>query len=155
MLATLVPSMGEEGKDFDSARPRCWPRHGRRGHGFGESTSLALLVMSSETGPHHFAVIFSSTLVGESAEYSQAADRMEELAADIDGFLGVESYRAGLRGVSISYWRDEEAIRVWREHPEHIEARARGKADWYQRFRLQVARVEREYGFERKTTGGT
>lgn len=94
------------------------------------------------------AVIFSSELATKDPEYDEAAARMEAIASRIPGFLGIESYREGARGVTISYWESEEAIRAWRKHPEHLEVQTRGKKDWYARYTLRVARVLRMSEFE-------
>jgi len=39
--------------------------------------------------------------------------------------------------------RSEEAIALWRDHPEHLDAKARGRSEWYERYELRVAKVER------------
>ena len=52
-------------------------------------------------------------------------------------------------GITVSYWRDEASIAAWKRDTEHAEARAGGRALWYDRFEVRVARVERAYGFER------
>jgi len=71
---------------------------------------------------------------------------MVELATRQDGYLGHESVReVDGRGVTISYWRDEAAIAAWRNHPEHVEARRRGRAGWYRDWAIRVCRVERAY----------
>lgn len=76
------------------------------------------------------------------------AQRMMELAARQDGFLGVESAREdGSLGITVSYWRDEDSIRKWHEVAEHREAQRLGKERWYAEFGLRVCRVEREYFF--------
>jgi heme-degrading monooxygenase HmoA len=101
--------------------------------------------------PPYYAVIFSSLRnEGHGDEegddgYEAMAERMLELAAGQPGFLGVESAREGL-GITVSYWKSETAIRAWRQHAEHREAQRRGKEEWYARYQLRVARVEREYG---------
>jgi heme-degrading monooxygenase HmoA len=76
------------------------------------------------------------------------AQRMEELAREQPGFLGIESARSpdGL-GITVSYWESEEAIRRWREHAEHQIAQAQGRARWYACFELRVCKVERAYAF--------
>lgn len=101
--------------------------------------------------PPYYAVIFTSLRTPLEAGYGEAAERMVELAAAQPGFLGVESARGadGL-GITVSYWRDEDSIRLWREHVEHRLARDAGRRDWYERFAVRVAKVERAYGFERK-----
>jgi heme-degrading monooxygenase HmoA len=81
--------------------------------------------------------------------YHALAERMMELAAEQPGFLGVESARGadGL-GITVSYWRDPQSIRQWREHAEHQIAQRLGRDRWYAHFRLRICRVESEYGFE-------
>ena len=72
---------------------------------------------------------------------------MIELAADQPGFLGIERARGedGL-GIAVSYWASEEAIANWKKDMDHREAQRRGMKDWYERYEVRVARVERSYG---------
>lgn len=97
----------------------------------------------------YYAVIFSSlraTSCKGDDGYAAMAARMLELAAEQDGFLGVESARGvdGF-GITVSYWRDEESIARWKADAEHLAAQKLGREVWYQRFNLRVAKVEREY----------
>jgi heme-degrading monooxygenase HmoA len=73
---------------------------------------------------------------------------MVELAHGMEGFLGVESARDGL-GITVSYWESLEAIRAWRDHPEHARARRQGREEWYETFTTRICRVERTNGFDR------
>lgn len=97
--------------------------------------------------PPYYAVIFTTLRTEGDNGYSDMAERMEELAKKQDGYLGIESSRSGL-GITISYWRDEESIRQWKNHVEHQLARKLGKEKWYSIYKLRVAKVERDYGFE-------
>jgi len=91
-----------------------------------------------------WAVIFISRLKADHPGYGETARRMVELVQRIPGFLGMASWRDEEgRGVTISWWRDEEAIRRWRDHPEHARARRRGDEEWYDDWHIQVCRVER------------
>jgi heme-degrading monooxygenase HmoA len=95
-----------------------------------------------------YAVIFTS-LRNESDNdgYAEAAGRMLELAREQPGFLGVDSARgADGVGITVSYWESEDAIRAWKRHAEHVEARKQGREDWYAHYTVRVARVERLYG---------
>ena len=74
---------------------------------------------------------------------------MVELAQEQAGFLGMESIRNEI-GITVSYWRDLEAIRKWRENTYHAFAREKGRKEWYQSFKTRIAKVERDYGFERE-----
>lgn len=97
--------------------------------------------------PPYYAVIFSSQRTPGEAGYGDMAERMVELASGQPGFLGVESARdGGGFGITVSYWRDLEAIAAWRRHAEHRVAQERGRSSWYAHYELRVAQVERAHG---------
>lgn len=99
----------------------------------------------------YYAVIFTSLRADDDGrDYEQAAQRMVELARQQPGFLGVESVRnsEGL-GITVSYWTSEAAIVDWRAQAEHQEAREQGRGRWYRAFTTRIARVERDYVWER------
>lgn len=98
--------------------------------------------------PPYYAVIFTSIRTTGDNGYSEMANKMVELALKQDGFLGVESAREEL-GITVSYWRDLGSIKKWKENTEHSIARQKGKADWYKAFKTRIAKVERDYGFEK------
>ncbi|MFF1693721.1 antibiotic biosynthesis monooxygenase family protein [Streptomyces sp. NPDC058257] len=82
--------------------------------------------------------------------YGEASDRLEELVTAVPGFLGMESARTpGGLGITVGYFRDEEAILRWRGDAEHRMAQKRGRDEWYEKYAVHVAKVERSYGFER------
>lgn len=95
--------------------------------------------------PPYYAVIFSSTLVAEDPAYQEMAMQMETLAEQQPGYLGFESARSGLHGISISYWQTIESIKTWKAQVEHQTAQQRGQDFWYQHYRVRVAKVERDY----------
>lgn len=95
--------------------------------------------------PYLVAVFTSQRNPDDRSAYDQASARMAELVVGIDGFLGHESARgADGFGITVSYWRDEAALRRWRDHLEHRQVQGRGKAEWYDRYVLRVGRIERE-----------
>jgi len=98
--------------------------------------------------PPYYAVIFSSIRTQADNEYSEMSIKMVELASNQDGFLGMESVRDGL-GLTISYWRDLESIKKWRENTDHTIARHKGRSDWYQAFKVRIAIVEQDYEFKK------
>ena len=103
--------------------------------------------------PPYYAVIFTSVRTDDDhAAYAAAAERMEELAREQPGFLGVESAREGL-GITVSYWASLEAIAAWKRHAEHLAAQAGGRSGWYAAYETRIAKVERDYGFERRGEG--
>ncbi|MCE1198026.1 MAG: antibiotic biosynthesis monooxygenase [Marinilabiliales bacterium] len=103
-------------------------------------------MMAQTPEPPYYAVIFTSVRTAGDNGYREMADRMVELARQQDGFLGVESAREAV-GITVSYWRDLAAIRQWKEQAEHRLAQQLGRSVWYERFRVRIARVERDGAF--------
>ena len=96
--------------------------------------------------PPYYAVIFTSVRTDEEhAAYQDAAARMDELAAEQPGYLGMESAREGI-GITVSYWRDIASIAAWKRQADHLMAQRMGRERWYSRYRVRIAKVEREYG---------
>jgi heme-degrading monooxygenase HmoA len=97
------------------------------------------------------AVIFASQrTTADPQGYHDAADAMEALAQTQPGYAGIDSARGGDGfGITVSYWTDDDAAKAWRDHPEHIAIRNRGRAVWYVSYTISVARVERGYDWAR------
>ena len=104
--------------------------------------------IANTPAPPYYAVIFTSHRTEGDQGYGAMAQKMEELAATMPGFLGIESARDGV-GITVSYWESLDSVNHWRELAEHRVAQQRGYDVWYQSFKLRVCRVERDYGFER------
>lgn len=104
--------------------------------------------MDIGTNESYYAVIFSSQRTEGDKGYSNMAEKMERLAAEQPGFLGVESVRdASGAGITISYWDSLEAIRNWKQNSSHQEAQEKGKQVWYQNYSVKICKVERAYSF--------
>lgn len=95
----------------------------------------------------YYAVIFSTLLADKLEGYNEAAQRMEKLAQQQPGYLGIESARNEI-GITVSYWESLDAIVQWKNNIEHTEAREKGRSQWYKKYQLRICKVEREYGFE-------
>lgn len=95
--------------------------------------------------PPYVAVIFTSTRSDGDRGYDATAEAMAELAREQPGYLGVEAAREGI-GITVSYWRDEQAARSWKLVAAHLVAQRRGREVWYSDYRVRVAHVVREYG---------
>ena len=71
------------------------------------------------------AVIFEGIVQEDRKDaYLDAAARLRPLLANIDGFLSIERFESLAtpgKILSLSFWRDEEAVRQWRNLPEHRE----------------------------------
>lgn len=78
--------------------------------------------------PPYYAVIFTSIRTKEDdAGYLEMATKMEQLAQQQDGFLGIESARNEM-GITVSYWKDLESIKKWKQNFDHIEAQVKGRS---------------------------
>jgi heme-degrading monooxygenase HmoA len=95
--------------------------------------------------PPYVAVIFTSLRTDGDRGYRAMSAAMDALAAAQPGYLGVESAREGV-GITVSYWRDDDAARAWKQVAAHLVAQRRGREVWYRDYRVRVATVGRAYG---------
>ena len=95
----------------------------------------------------YYAVTFPSYHTDIEGNYVEMTDKMKQLAAQQEGFLGVESARNVL-GITVSYWSSLEAIKNWKHNLEHSEAREKGRSTWYKNFKVRICKIERDYEFE-------
>ena len=82
------------------------------------------------------------------ADYFDTAAEMGPLAEAHDGFISVERFESITepgKFVSLSFFRDEEAVQAWRQRAEHRIAQAKGRAKIFKDYRLRVAEVVRDY----------
>lgn len=96
----------------------------------------------------YYAVNFTSirTDKGEK-EYTKMAELMLNLAKQQSGFLGEESARNAV-GITVSYWKDLESIKAWKQQTDHKLAQQKGRTDWYKQYKTRICKVERDYEFE-------
>jgi heme-degrading monooxygenase HmoA len=99
--------------------------------------------------PPYYAVIFSSVRTKINEDYLETAEWMENLAKEQVGFLGLEAAREEL-GITVSYWKDLASIKNWKNQMDHEQAQRKGRELWYQSYKTRIAKVERDYGFERE-----
>ena len=72
----------------------------------------------------------------------------------IDGFISVERFSSLTQQgkiLSLSFWRDEQAVNAWRKHLMHRQAQARGRNSLFADYRIRVAQVLRDYGMSDRT----
>lgn len=106
--------------------------------------------IASSPEPPYTAVIFTSLKTPvDGSGYAAAVDRMETLAREQPGYLGIESARdpASRLGITVSYWVSEEAARAWKAVAEHREVQRMGREKWYASYAVRVATVTRDYRF--------
>ncbi len=98
-----------------------------------------------EIRSEHYAVIFTAELSDDLEGYEDAARHIRALAAQQPGFLGVESVMEGHSEITVSYWESAEAIRAWKQHPQHLRNQQMGRSRWYRYYDVRICRVERVY----------
>lgn len=103
-------------------------------------------MIASTPKPPYYAVIFTSVRTNIDSGYQKMAENMIKLAKVQPGFLGVESAREEI-GVTVSYWKDMESIKKWKENTQHIVAQKLGKDKWYNNYKTRISKVERDYEF--------
>jgi heme-degrading monooxygenase HmoA len=98
------------------------------------------------------AVIFEVVpAAGKRETYLRIASELKPLLEHLDGFISVERFESlSTPGklLSLSIWRDEEAVRAWRTTAEHREAQRAGRGGVFAGYRLRIAHVVRDYGLE-------
>lgn len=95
----------------------------------------------------YYAVIFTSTQKENMEGYSEMADKMEALAKQQNGYLGMDSARNEV-GITVSYWESLDAIKNWKQESEHLQAQQKGRTAWYSWYHVRICKVEREYEFK-------
>ncbi|MFO1318694.1 MAG: antibiotic biosynthesis monooxygenase [Burkholderiales bacterium] len=86
---------------------------------------------------------------GRMQSYLDLAAALRPELERIDGFLSIERFQSlSTPGkiLSLSFWRDEAALRAWRNLAEHRAAQAQGRGGVFSDYRLRVAAVIRDYG---------
>ncbi len=86
---------------------------------------------------------------GRGDTYLALAASLKAELETLDGFVSVERFESLTEPgklLSVSFWRDEEAVRDWRERERHRAAQAKGRGGIFRDYRLRLASVIRDYG---------
>ena len=90
---------------------------------------------------------------GRATEYFDLAASLKADLEKIDGFVSIERFESLVtkgKYLSLSFWRDEEAVRAWRNLAGHRKAQAKGRGGVFADYRLRVASVLRDYGLNER-----
>ncbi len=100
------------------------------------------------------AVIFEVTIAdGKKQEYLDLAGRLKPLLGEVDGFISIERFSSHINKnkiLSLSFWRDEESVKSWRNKEKHRLAQIEGRNGIFNDYRLRVAKVSRDYGMNKR-----
>ena len=91
---------------------------------------------------------------GRKDDYLAIAAALRDDLVKIDGFISVERFQSLTdpdKLLSLSFWRDEEAVKAWRNHARHREGQAKGRAGIFADYRLRIAATIRDYGMNERT----
>ncbi len=96
------------------------------------------------------AVLFEVTpREGRKSEYLGIAASLRPQLEKMEGFISIERFQSLIdpdRILSLSFWRDEEAVSQWRNLEDHRIAQQKGREVIFLDYRLRVAEVVRDYG---------
>lgn len=100
------------------------------------------------------AVIFEAeTSAAHKKDYLDAAAVLRPKLDEFDGFISIERFESLTQPgkiLSLSFWRDEEAVRNWRNMDAHRAIQAAGRDHIFEDYRLRVAAVIRDYGMNER-----
>jgi heme-degrading monooxygenase HmoA len=100
------------------------------------------------------AVIFEvRPAPGQTGHYLELAAALRPILETMDGFLSVERFRSLSdpdKLLSLSFWRDEEAVRAWRNTAQHRATQEKGRESVFADYRLRIAGVVRDYGMSER-----
>jgi heme-degrading monooxygenase HmoA len=90
---------------------------------------------------------------GEEDRYLELAAALKDELSGVDGFLSVERFRSIAEPekiLSLSFFRDEAAVKEWRNRPRHRATQAKGRGGVFKDYRLRIASVVRDYGMNER-----
>ena len=100
------------------------------------------------------AVIFELwPQAGQEPVYFDLATALKPELEAIEGFISIERFESLAtpgKYLSLSFWRDEAAVKVWREKDNHRNAQSQGRGGVLADYRLRVAHVLRDYGLNQR-----
>ncbi|WP_438863564.1 antibiotic biosynthesis monooxygenase family protein [Neptunicella sp.] len=100
------------------------------------------------------AVIFEVTPTAQGRQqYFDIAADLKAALIKIDGFISVERFQSLTNPdtfLSLSFWRDEEAVCHWRNLTEHRAAQRQGRDTLFEHYRIRVAQVCRDYNHQQR-----
>ena len=82
--------------------------------------------------------------------YQAAFERMLELVAEVPGFVSIDGF-GGEDGseLAVARFESREAIDQWRDQPEHVLTRQRGRDEFFDAYDITIATVWKHYDWTR------
>jgi heme-degrading monooxygenase HmoA len=95
---------------------------------------------------------------GKRDGYLELAAKLRPVLEEVDGFISVERFESLTtpgKILSLSFFRDEEAVKAWRNRAEHRATQSKGRAGIFADYRLRIASVIRDYGMTERAEAPT
>lgn len=95
---------------------------------------------------------------GHYDDYLAIAADLKPILEGMDGFISIERFQSLTtpgKVLSLSFWRDEEAVKAWRNLDEHRDAQDKGRNHIFEDYQLRVAAVIRDYGMTERNQAPT
>jgi heme-degrading monooxygenase HmoA len=86
-------------------------------------------------------------------EYLDIAAALKPRLEKMDGFISIDRFQSLSdpgKVLSLSFWRDDEAIAGWRQVEAHRMAQAKGRNALFRDYRLRIVSVVRDYGMNER-----
>lgn len=86
-------------------------------------------------------------------EYGDHAQLLKNLITSIDGFISIERFRSESnpeKTLALGFFKNEDAVKSWRNVLEHRKAQALGRKLFFTDYRLRMAEVTRDYGMSHR-----
>ncbi|HEY4167766.1 MAG TPA: antibiotic biosynthesis monooxygenase [Reyranella sp.] len=90
---------------------------------------------------------------GRKQTYLDIAAKLKPELEKIDGFISIERFQSltdETKLLSLSFFRDEEAVKAWRNVEHHRQAQAAGRGGVLRDYHLRIASVVRDYGMKER-----
>ncbi|HEY6023431.1 MAG TPA: antibiotic biosynthesis monooxygenase [Pseudolabrys sp.] len=91
---------------------------------------------------------------GRKEDYLNIAAALRSDLTHIDGFISIERFQSLSdpdKLLSLSFWRDDDAVKAWRNHSRHRRSQVEGRAGIFADYRLRIAATIRDYGMTDRT----
>jgi len=102
-----------------------------------------------------FVVLFElEAMSGQNKTYVDFVNKLTPMLKPMEGFISVECFQSTLnpeKVMSVTTWRDEEAVLQWRNVDAHLFAQKMGRDKIFKNYRVRVTSVIRDYGLHERT----
>lgn len=102
-----------------------------------------------------YAVIFEVEIKAEGKEaYLAIAAKLKEQLVNMDGFISIERFQSLVdegKLLSLSFWESKEAIDIWKQNLDHLQAQSEGRVKLFEDYRIRIAEVMKDYTMETST----